>query len=42
MPTAEFSDADLITAIAIASGYKPSMILEKKINDSGNVEVIWR
>ena len=42
MPTAEFEDSDLIEAIAAATGYRPSIILEKKINDGGNVEVIWR
>ena len=42
MPTAELSDSDLIESIAKLTGYRPSIILEKRISDSGNVEVIWR
>lgn len=42
MPTAEFEDKDLIEAIVNVTGYRPRIIVKKKINDKGNVEVFWK
>ena len=42
MPTAEFSDKDLIDTIARTTGYRPNTILKKEINKDGRLVVIWR
>ncbi len=42
MPSAEFEDNDLIESIAMLTGKKPNIIVSKKINDKGNVEVFFR
>ncbi len=42
MPTAEFSDEDLIETIARATGYRPTIILKKEIDKDGRLVVIWR
>lgn len=42
MPTAEFSDDDLINTIIRTTGYKPTIILKKEIDKDAHLIVIWR
>jgi hypothetical protein len=42
MPTAEFSDDDIINAIIRTTGYKPTIILKKEFDKAGRLIVIWR
>lgn len=42
MPSAVFEDKDLIEAIANATGYRPTVIVKKKITDENKVEIFWK
>ena len=42
MPTAEFTNEDLKKAIAHLTGFKPNIIIGKKITDKDTIEVNFR